>query len=93
MFAEIGGVFFLFSSTLVYLMKPMANFTLTMHLMRYFYFAKDKSMQVFDYDPEERKKSLKMPKIFKGTNLATFVKSNFKIKLNFRKYLKLLCLT
>lgn len=54
MFAEIGGIFFLFSTTLIYLMKPLAHFGLTMHLMHYFFFAKDSTMKIFEYDEEER---------------------------------------
>ena len=93
MFAEIGGIFFLFSTTLIYLMKPLAHFGLTMHLMHYFFFAKDSTMKVFEYDEEERQNQINMPEVFEGSTLAKFIKSNFKIKLNLKKYLKLLCLT
>lgn len=91
--AQIGGLIFIINGILVYLMKPISHFALTMYSLQFFFFAKDGTKELFQFDEEERKKDFDLPRIFEQSKFNEFIKNNFKIKLNKKRYLKLLCLT
>ena len=91
--AQIGGLIFVINGIFVYLMKPISHFALTMYSLQYFFFAKDGTKELFQFDEEERKKDFDLPRIFEQSKFNEFIRNNFKIKLNKKRYLKLLCLT
>ena len=70
---ELGGIVFIINGILVYLLKPLTHFALTIQSMKSFFFAKDSKMQLFKQEEEDRNKGeFKMPRIFQKSNVKDF---------------------